>query len=119
MFAAHRRLSNLVVIIDLNGQQALGRTNEILSIPNMVERWGAFGWDAHEVDGHDLAALDRACRALDFERGPPHVLVAKTLFGKGVSFMEGRLEWHYYPMSQEQFELAVQEVGAGHPTGIH
>lgn len=119
MFAAHKQLSNLVAIIDMNGQQALGLTSEILAIPNMAERWRAFGWDALEVDGHDPAALDRACRSLNLERGPPHVMVAKTTFGKGVSFMEGRLEWHYFPMSQEQFELAMAEVGADHPTGVH
>ncbi|MFN8525563.1 MAG: transketolase [Chloroflexota bacterium] len=118
MFAAHHRLSNLVAIIDLNGQQALGATNEILRITNMAERWRAFGWDAYEVDGHDHDALLSCYRALDFEHGPPHVLVAKTVFGKGVSFMEGQLNWHYYPIDQAQYERALADVEAGYPSGV-
>jgi transketolase len=81
MFAAHHRLSNLVAIVDLNGQQALGYTKDVLDLSPMVERWRAFGWDAHEVDGHDPVALCDTIRGLDVESGPPHVLVAHTIFG--------------------------------------
>lgn len=113
MFAAHHRLANLVAIVDLNGQQAFGYTREVLDLSPMGERWRAFGWDAREVDGHDPAELARALNGLDTAAGPPHVVIARTVFGKGVSFMEGRIPWHYLPLSDEQFRQALAEVEAG------
>lgn len=110
MFAAHHRLANLVVIIDLNGQQALGYTKDILSMAPLGERWDAFGWDCHEVDGHDPDELTETVRRLDTVEGPPHVLIARTVFGKGVSFMEGQVKWHYWPMSDEEYEQAMSEI---------
>ena len=71
MFAAHHRLSNLVAIVDLNGQQALGYTEDVLSLSPMAERWTAFGWDVHSVDGHDVDALTRTVASLDTRSGPP------------------------------------------------
>jgi transketolase len=112
MFAAHHRLSNLVAIVDLNGQQALGHTKDVLDLSPLAERWRAFGWDAHDVDGHDPVGLANVVHALDHEPGPPHVLVARTVFGKGVSFMERSIEWHYLPMTEGQFEQAIAEVAA-------
>lgn len=112
MFAAHHRLANLVVIVDLNGQQALGATADVLSLDPLADRWRAFGWDVHEVDGHDVELLGRTLRGLASEDGPPHVLVARTTFAKGVSFMEGQLGWHYWPMSDEQYTQALDEVTA-------
>jgi transketolase len=110
MFAAHHRLSRLVAIVDLNGQQALGYTRDVLDLSPMAERWRAFGWEAVEVNGHDVTALTEVMRGLDFESGPPHVIVARTTFGKGVSFMENRIEWHYLPMSEEQYRQALMEI---------
>jgi transketolase len=110
MFAAHHRLSRLVAIVDLNGQQALGYTRDVLDLSPMAERWRAFGWEAVEVNGHDVTALTEVMRGLDFESGPPHVIVARTTFGKGVSFMENRIEWHYLPMSDEQYRQALMEI---------
>lgn len=112
MFAAHHRLSNLVAIIDLNGQQALGYTDEVLSLSPMPERWRAFGWDVHEVDGHDRLELTATIEGLDTKAGPPHVLVARTTFGKGVSYMERQIKWHYWPMSEGEYEQAMKEIGA-------
>jgi transketolase len=112
MFAAHHKLSNLVTIIDLNGQQALGYTDDVLSLSPMSERWRSFGWDVHEVDGHDRAQLKATIAGLDFESGPPHVLVARTVFGKGVSYMERKIKWHYWPMSDAEYEQAMMEIGA-------
>lgn len=111
MFAAHHRLSNLIAIIDLNGQQALGYTEEILSLPKMAERWRAFGWDAHEIDGHNAGEIVETIENLDTDSGMPHVLVAKTIFGRGVSFMERQIKWHYLPMSDEEFRQAMNEIG--------
>jgi transketolase len=88
----------------------------VLSLEPLAERWRAFGWDVHELDGHDPEGLSERVRRLDLEgRGAPHVLIARTTFGKGVSFMEGRLEWHYLPMSDEQYRRAMQEIDAAPP----
>ena len=110
MFAAHHRLASLTAIIDLNGQQALGYTEDVLSLSPMAERWRAFGWDVHEVDGHDVAGLRRTIAGLDVASGPPHVLVARTTFGKGVSYMERQIKWHYWPMSDAEYLLALSEL---------
>jgi transketolase len=115
MFAAHHRLSNLVAIVDWNGQQALGYTEDVLSLRGLPDRFGSFGWDVHEVDGHHPAAIGRAVDALSVD-GPPHVLLARTTFGKGVSFMEGKIHWHYWPMSDEEYRRALAEVSAGSGT---
>lgn len=113
MFAAHHRLSSLTAIVDLNGQQALGYTEDILSLSPMTLRWRAFGWDVHEVDGHDVGGLQRTIAELDTAAGPPHVLVARTVFGKGVSYMERQLKWHYLPMSEDEYRQALTEVETG------
>lgn len=112
MFAAHHRLSNLIAIVDLNGQQALGYTDQVLSLSPMAERWGAFGWDVHEIDGHDPIGIADIIAGLDTNSGPPHVLIARTVFGKGVSYMENQIKWHYWPMSDEEYQLALKEIGA-------
>ena len=111
MFAAHHRLSNLTAIIDLNGQQALGYTKNVLALPDMPGRWSSFGWDAREVDGHDGAALHEALVDDKSNSSMPRVIVARTIFGKGVSFMENQIKWHYLPMSDEQYTLAMKEQG--------
>ena len=108
MFAAHRRLSNLVAVLDLNAQQALGYTEDVLDLHDMPARWRAFGWDVHEVDGHDPEKIAATIAGLDGEA--PHLLVADTTFGKGVSYMEGKIEWHYLPMSDQDYERALGEL---------
>jgi transketolase len=112
MFAAHHKLTNLVAIVDLNGQQALGYTDQVLSLQPLAERWRAFGWDVHEVDGHNVTVLQATVAGLDTAGGPPHVLIARTVFGKGVSYMEGQIKWHYWPMSDAEYRQAVQELEA-------
>ena len=111
MFAAHHQLANLVAIVDLNGQQALGYTDEVLSLSPMADRWRAFGWDVHEVDGHSVPDLVRVVSALA-SAGPPHVVIARTTFGKGVSYMESQIKWHYWPMSDAEYAQALDEIGA-------
>ena len=112
MFAAHRQLANLTAIIDFNGQQAFGFTRDVLSADNLAERWNAFGWDVHTVDGHNLAALRRTLAELDYAHEQPHLVLARTTFGKGVSFMENQIKWHYWPMNEDEFRQAVAEVMA-------
>jgi transketolase len=110
MFSAHHRLANLVVIVDTNGQQALGFTDQVMNLSPLAEHWRAFGWDAHEVDGHDVKAISDVINGLNTTGGPPHVLVANTISGKGVSFMERQIKWHYWIMSEEEYRQALDEV---------
>ncbi len=110
LFAGHHKLNNLVAIVDVNGQQALGHTAQVLSLDPLREKWLAFGWDALEVDGHDHAELEAA---LTGRSDRPRVVLAVSTFGKGVSFMQSRIEWHYLPMSDAQFSQAMAEVMSG------
>ena len=111
MFAAHHRLSNLIALVDLNGQQAFGYTKEVLNLSPMTERWKAFGWEASETDGHDVTKMTEIIEGLNTYSGPPHVIIARTVFGKGVSYMENQIKWHYWPMSEEEFRQALMEIG--------
>ncbi|MBF0463583.1 MAG: transketolase [Nitrospirae bacterium] len=110
MFAAHNKLSNLVVIVDLNGLQALGHTKDIISLEPLSGKWRSFGWNVIEVDGHDTAKMTETIEKIDTTSGPPTVIIANTVFGKGVSFMENNLKWHYMPMTDEQFKTALSEI---------
>jgi transketolase len=123
MFASHHRLGNLTAIIDWNGQQALGRTSEVLDSSDLRRRWEAFGWRTSEVDGHSIADLvaDIAAPGSDVD-APPHVVLARTTFGKGVSYMEQgvpltqthlpvqAINWHYLPMSDFEYQIAIREL---------
>jgi transketolase len=110
MFAAHHRLGHLVAIVDRNGQQAIGYTKDVLDIDPAEGPWAAFGWEVRVVDGHDEDALEEAMSGLDAS-SRPRVVIAETTFGKGVSFMERRIEWHYLPLDDEQLQRALDEVG--------
>lgn len=110
MFAAQHRLGNLAALVDVNGQQAFGFTKDVLNLHPLANKWQEFGWAVHEVDGHDVPQLVETLQALS-PVGPPHVILAKTTFGKGVSYMEGEIPWHYLPMNEEQFAQAMREVG--------
>jgi transketolase len=109
MFAAQHQLANLYLIVDANGQQAFGYTRDVIAIENVAERFAAFGWDARDVDGHDAAAI---AAAFDQAAGDPrpHALVARTIFGRGVSYMQNLIKWHYWPMSADEFEQAMAEI---------
>jgi len=112
MFAAHRKLANLTAIVDLNGQQALGYTKDVLDLEPMAARWQAFGWEVREVNGHDPDTLRETLRSLNTRTGPPHVVLARTTFGKGVSFMQNQIKWHYWPLSEPEFRQAMAEIEA-------
>jgi len=109
MVAAHHRFANLTVIVDVNGQQAFGYTRDIVDLSPIGARWAAFDWDVRNVDGHDSAALKEA---LSRSSTKPVAVIAKTVFGKGVSFMESQIKWHYFPMSDLEYQRAVSEVDA-------
>jgi transketolase len=109
MFAAQHRLSNLVAIVDLNGQQALDHTRRVLDLSPLEGRWAAFGWQTQVVDGHDLTQLSTAL-SCEASSGAPRVVVARTVFGRGVSFMEGQIKWHYVPMNDDEYGQALAQV---------
>ncbi|MEW5868241.1 MAG: transketolase [Chloroflexota bacterium] len=111
-FAAHHQLANLIVIVDRNGQQALGYTRQVLNMQPLEDYWRTFGWDVHSLDGHDSPGMVQTIASLDTHSGPPHVLIAHTIFGKGVSFMESQIRWHYLPMSDAEYRQALAEVEA-------
>jgi len=115
MFAAHHHLSGLVAIIDVNGQQSYGYTRDVLWPSPLDVRWQAFGWDVHDVDGHDSSAIAELIGSLDTVDGPPHVLLARTVFGSGVPFMEGSPAWHYRVMTDE--DLAEAQSALAPPVG--
>ena len=121
MFAAQHQLG-LHVVVDWNGQQALGSTREVIDTSNLPERWRAFGWRVSEVDGHSVPQLTAALTSS--RTGTPHVILARTVFGRGISYMEQGIpisqthlpvqpiNWHYLPMSEHEFEIAMREVEA-------
>ena len=110
MFAAHHKLSNLIVIVDINAQQAFGYTKDVLDLEPLAEKWAAFKWDVHEVDGHDVDQMQKLVEGFNTDSGAPHVLLARTTFGRGVSYMESQIQWHYWPMSDEQYAQALEEI---------
>ncbi len=107
--AASQRLGMLVVVLDLNGQQATARTDDVLPTGFVPTAWAGMGWEVVEVDGHDVGALLEACTPADGS-AKPRLVVARTIAGKGVSFMEGQIAWHYLPMTDEQYSQAIAEV---------
>ena len=109
MFASHHQLANLCVLVDHNHQQAFGHTADVLESADLAARWGSFGWNVTELDGHDEAAIAHILRSPSIDR--PRAIVAETVFGKGVSYMERQIKWHYLPMSDDEYELALRENG--------
>ncbi len=107
MFAAHHKLTNLTVIVDANGLQGFGKTKDVINLEPLAQKWRAFHFDTHEIDGHRFETMDAAFVGL---REGPRCVVARTVKGKGVSFMENRLEWHYLPMKPEHLEQAMLEL---------
>ncbi len=110
MFAGHHRLSNLIVVLDQNGQQAFGYTRDVIRLKSIGQTWASLGWDVHEIDGHNIAAMVKLMGRLKINEGRPHLIVAKTTFGKGVSYMENKIKWHYWPMSDEEYEIALKDI---------
>lgn len=112
MFAAHQGLDNLVAIVDRNGLQIDGRTCDVCDPGDLGAKFAAFGWDVTEVDGHDIEALVETLAAAKAARtGKPHVVVAATVKGKGVSFMEDQAGWHGKAPNAEQLAQALEELG--------
>jgi transketolase len=107
IFLAHRKLPNITVFVDLNGLQGFGSTSEIASMEDLGTRLASFGLPVVNVDGHDHLAIASAARA-----NPGAIIILHTVKGKGVSFMENRMEWHYLPLTAEQYATALRELDA-------
>lgn len=110
MFAAHHSLSNLLAIIDYNKLQSLTTIDSTLRIEPLVDKIRSFGWAVKEVDGHDHASLSETLCSFPFMGTRPSLLIAHTTKGKGVSFMENKVEWHYKSPSKEQLKIALGEL---------
>ena len=114
LFAAHHRLSNLVAVVDYNKLQSLTTTEETVGLEPFADKWRAFGWDVADVDGHDHDQLAAALAGpRDPAPGPPRCVLAHTVKGKGVSFMEGQVAWHYRPPSDDDLAAALAELERG------
>lgn len=110
MAGSHFKLDNVCAIVDYNKVQENGPVNEIKNLEPLAERWGAFGWNAIEVDGHDFAQLIKALDQAAQTKGKPSVIIANTVKGKGISFMEGKAAWHGKAPNQEQLQAALKEL---------
>lgn len=110
MTAAHYKLDNLTAILDYNGLQIDGKNEDVMNIAPVKEKFKAFGWNVIEADGHNFEELDRAIEEAKATKGKPTIIIAKTIKGKGVSFMENRVEWHGVAPKKEEAEKALAEL---------
>jgi len=116
LFAAHFRLTNLLVIVDANGYQAMGRTADIMNTDSLEEKFAAFGFESRTCDGHDEPLLHHTITELVNSPFPgPRALIARTVKGNGVSFMEGTNLWHYSRLSEKTYQDALAELGNAGP----
>ncbi|MHC4117770.1 MAG: transketolase [Planctomycetota bacterium] len=110
--AAHYGLDNLTAIIDRNNLQITGRTEDVCGIEPLEEKFRAFGWSVRTVDGHDVEVLTDTLKAVPFDTGRPNMIIAETVKGKGISFMEHDHKWHHGVPDDEQYRLARQQLDA-------
>jgi transketolase len=108
--AAQYKLDNLCAIVDKNNLQITAPTKDVCNTDPLDKKWEAFGWAVKEVNGNDVKELESAFNSLPFEKGKPSVIIAHTTKGKGVSYMENELKWHHGVPTNEQYELAIQEL---------
>lgn len=112
LFAAHHGLSNLIAVVDYNGLQGIAPVSEVIGLAPFAEKWTSFGWAVREVDGHDHRALYTGFSAVPFAPGKPSCILAHTVKGKGVSFMENSILWHYRIPRGAEFDAALAELEA-------
>ena len=109
-FASHHKLDNLVGIVDRNMFQIDDCTENILSLEPLKKRWESFGWAVKEIDGNNMGKIISTLQNIPFQKGKPSLVIAKTIKGKGISFMENKCEWHGKPLTGEYAERARKEV---------
>lgn len=110
LFAAHHQLDNLIAIVDYNKIQSLAPVSETLALEPFADKWRSFGWCVAEVDGHDHDQIQAICERLPLHSGKPSCLIAHTTKGKGVSFMENSVLWHYRTARGAELAAALQEL---------
>ncbi len=111
LLAAAQRVNNLCIIIDFNKWQATGRSREVMALDPLPEKWRAFGWNASEIDGHDMSQLLETIQQFPAVNNKPTAIIAHTVKGKGVSFMEDNNNWHYRTPSADEVLAAKKELG--------
>jgi len=110
LFAAHHKLDNLTVIIDHNKLQGLGRVKDVLDLGSLADKGRSFGWGVKEIDGHDHGQLHATLGNLPLNKGLPSLIIAHTIKGKGVDYMEDKLEWHYKSPTDTQLKEAIRKL---------
>jgi transketolase len=113
LFAPHHQLDNLIAIVDYNKIQSLGTVKEVLGLEPLGKKWEAFGWAVREVDGHDFYQIEDAFEHIPREPRKPTCIIAHTVKGKGVDFMENRLLWHYRSPDDEELNMALAQLERG------
>lgn len=108
--AAQFKLDNLVAIIDYNKFQALGKTNKIMNLEPLADKWTSFGWSVKEIDGHNISQLLETFNNIPFTKNKPTAIIAHTIKGKGVSFMENQFVWHYNNLDEQSYQKALNEL---------
>ncbi|MFP3871754.1 MAG: transketolase [Candidatus Aenigmatarchaeota archaeon] len=111
MFASHQKLDNLIVFLDRNNLQIDGSTEEVMSIEPIVSKWNAFGWHVLEIEGHEMDQVVDAVERAEEIHGQPSIIIAHTIKGKGVPFMEGSLAFHGKAANEKQLEVALKALG--------
>lgn len=111
LFAPQHCLDNLIAIVDYNKIQAFGNVKQVLDLDPLADKWRAFRWAVREIDGHDYDQIEDTLSSVPFELGKPSVIIAHTVKGKGISFMENQLAWHYKSPNDEQLAQALAELG--------
>jgi transketolase len=109
MAASHYKLDHLVAVVDRNGLEIDGPTETVMALEPLPEKWKSFGWTVRTVDGHDLPSLVQTLRSATFVSGKPSVVIAKTVKGKGIDFIENRNEWHHRAPDPKQAEVAFRQ----------
>ncbi len=109
MAAANYKLDNLTAIIDRNSLQISGRTEDVMSVEPLADKWRAFGWDVIEVDGNDPDKLQAIFKTVNVT-GKPRLIIAKTIKGYGVKMAENAAKWHHYVPSSEEYEIAMKDL---------
>ena len=110
MAAGHYKLDNLCAIIDRNGLQISGTTETIMSQGDLASRWSSFGWNVIRANGHDIDSLDAALIESKAHKGMPSVIIAETVKGYGVSFMENNVKWHHRAPTEAEYRAAMNEL---------
>jgi len=111
LFAAHHKLDNLIAIVDYNKIQSLGKVNDVLRLEPFVDKWQSFGWSTREIDGHNEEQIRNVLESVPFEDSKPSVVIAHTVKGKGISFIENSLLSHYICFNGAQYNQALSELG--------